>query len=125
MSVYLRVLAVNLPWMIWQRSELFCLSQEPVRRLSQIDGGFVRDLANDPIDYAMVNAINGIGHVMDIRTIAEFVENDDILEELRQLGVDYAQGFGISKPQPLDFYVHNHKSRSNSGSVIMFPKQAK
>jgi diguanylate cyclase (GGDEF)-like protein/PAS domain S-box-containing protein len=64
----------------------------------KIDGAFVKDLADDPIDYAMVESINQIGHVMGLETIAEFVENDTILERLGNIGVDYAQGFGIALP---------------------------
>jgi EAL domain-containing protein (putative c-di-GMP-specific phosphodiesterase class I) len=67
----------------------------------KIDGSFVKDMVNDPIDRAMVESINQIGHVMKKKTIAEFVENDEILEQLRILGVDYAQGYGIEKPKPL------------------------
>lgn len=67
----------------------------------KIDGSFVRDIAVDPIDLAMVESINQIGHVMGMKTIAEFVENDDILEILRGMGVDYGQGYGIEKPKPL------------------------
>jgi EAL domain-containing protein (putative c-di-GMP-specific phosphodiesterase class I) len=66
----------------------------------KIDGGFIKDMVNDPIDRAMVEAINNIGHVMKIETIAEFVENDAILEALRRIGVDYAQGYGIERPRP-------------------------
>jgi diguanylate cyclase (GGDEF)-like protein/PAS domain S-box-containing protein len=65
----------------------------------KIDGSFVKDMIEDPIDHAMVEAINHIGHVMKIETIAEFVENDAILEALRRVGVDYAQGYGIEKPR--------------------------
>jgi diguanylate cyclase (GGDEF)-like protein/PAS domain S-box-containing protein len=65
----------------------------------KIDGGFVKDMIDDPIDHSMVEAINHIGHVMKIETIAEFVENDAILEALRRIGVNYAQGYGIEKPQ--------------------------
>ncbi|MEO6824627.1 MAG: EAL domain-containing protein [Nitrosospira sp.] len=65
----------------------------------KIDGGFVKDMIDDPIDRAMVEAINHIGHVMKIETIAEFVENDAILDVLRKMGVDYAQGYGIEKPR--------------------------
>lgn len=68
----------------------------------KIDGGFVRDIAVDPIDRAMVQAINSVGHVMRIRTIAEFVENDDILRVLRELKVDYVQGYGIARPEPFE-----------------------
>ncbi len=68
----------------------------------KIDGAFVRDMIDDEVDCAMVEAVNRIGHVMGIRTTAEYVENEQILEKLRELGVDFAQGFGIHAPQPLD-----------------------
>ncbi|MFW2438132.1 MAG: EAL domain-containing protein, partial [Arenicellales bacterium] len=64
----------------------------------KIDGIFIRDLANDPIDLALVHSINEIAHILDKQTIAEYVENDDILNKLREIGVDYAQGFGIAYP---------------------------
>jgi EAL domain-containing protein (putative c-di-GMP-specific phosphodiesterase class I) len=69
----------------------------------KIDGGFVRDMSEDPIDRAMVEAINHIGHVMGKKTIAEFVEDAKTLEILRGIGVDFAQGFGIAKPQPFPY----------------------
>ena len=64
----------------------------------KIDGHFVKDIGHDPIDYAFVDSTNQIGHVMGITTIAEFVENDIILEALKTIGVDCGQGFGIQKP---------------------------
>ncbi len=67
----------------------------------KIDGAFVRDIVSDPIDRAFVEAINRIGQVMGKETIAEFVENADILRELAGIGVNYAQGYGISRPVPL------------------------
>ena len=67
----------------------------------KIDGSFVRDMVNDPIDCAMVESINHIGHVMGIKTIAEFVENQAILEKLITIGVNFAQGYTIAKPSPL------------------------
>jgi diguanylate cyclase (GGDEF)-like protein/PAS domain S-box-containing protein len=66
----------------------------------KIDGSFVKDIVDDPIDYAMVQSINQIGHVMGLRTTAEFVENDAILSRLREIGVDYAQGYGVHRPEP-------------------------
>ena len=66
----------------------------------KIDGMFVKDMVEDSIDRAMVKSINEIGHVMGMKTIAEFVENDEIKGMLREIGVDYAQGYGIGKPQP-------------------------
>ena len=68
----------------------------------KIDGSFVKDMLVDPIDRAMVEAINSIGHVMDKRTIAEFVEDREILRALREIGVDYAQGYGLSRPRAFD-----------------------
>ena len=67
----------------------------------KIDGSFVKDIATDPIDYAMVKSINDIAQVMDKKTIAEYVEDDDILAALHDIGVDYAQGYGIGRPCPL------------------------
>jgi EAL domain-containing protein (putative c-di-GMP-specific phosphodiesterase class I) len=67
----------------------------------KIDGIFVRDMADDPIDLALVNSINEIAHILDKKTIAEYVENDDILDLLREIGVDYAQGFGIAYPEKI------------------------
>ena len=66
----------------------------------KIDGGLVRHIVDNPIDAAMVAAINDIGHVMGLQTIAEYVENDAIHEKLRAIGVDYIQGFGIEIPAP-------------------------
>ena len=68
----------------------------------KIDGTFVRDMVEDPIDYAMVEAINQIGHVMHMRTIAEFVEDEATLEALRLLGVDFAQGYVVARPVALE-----------------------
>lgn len=68
----------------------------------KIDGVFVKDIASDPTNHAMVESINHIGHVMGRKTIAEFVENQAIVQILGELGVDYMQGYGIAKPHPLD-----------------------
>jgi diguanylate cyclase (GGDEF)-like protein len=80
------------------------LKRLPVDYL-KIDGTFVREIVNEPIDRAMVKSINEIGHVMGMKTIAEFVEDDAILHMLQEIGVDYAQGYGIAIPQPLDEFV--------------------
>lgn len=66
----------------------------------KIDGGFVQDMLDNPINRAMVEVINHIGHVMGKRTIAEFVETPQIEMALREIGVDYAQGYLIERPQP-------------------------
>ena len=71
----------------------------------KIDGLFVRDCVEDPIDFAMVRSINDIGHVMGIKTIAEFAESRAIETRMREIGVDYAQGYGISEPMPLETFL--------------------
>lgn len=68
----------------------------------KIDGMFVKNMVQNPIDLAMVEAINRIGHVMGIQTIAEFVEDEATLEKLRTLGVNYAQGYWVGMPAPLE-----------------------
>jgi diguanylate cyclase (GGDEF)-like protein/PAS domain S-box-containing protein len=68
----------------------------------KIDGSFIRDLVRDPTDAAVVRAINEVGRSMRKQMIAEFVESEEILAALRDMGVDYAQGFHIGRPRPLD-----------------------
>jgi diguanylate cyclase (GGDEF)-like protein len=68
----------------------------------KIDGLFVKDIANDPLDLALVKSINDIGHVMGKKTIAEFVENKAVREKLEAIGVDYGQGFSIGRPRPIE-----------------------
>jgi diguanylate cyclase (GGDEF)-like protein/PAS domain S-box-containing protein len=65
----------------------------------KIDGSFVKEILHDPIDREMVRSINEIGHLTGKQTIAEFAENQEIINMLRSLGVDYAQGYGVSQPQ--------------------------
>lgn len=71
----------------------------------KIDGGFVRNMEEDGIDRAMTETINRIGQIMGIRTIAEYAENQIIIDHLRAMGVTYAQGYGVSRPAPL--FAHN------------------
>ena len=68
----------------------------------KIDGSFVKDIIEDPVDCGRVESINQIGHLMGLMTIAEYVENDQIRERLAEIGVDYVQGFGVARPGPLD-----------------------
>ena len=67
----------------------------------KIDGSFVREIHKNPVDFTMVRSINDLGKVMGKQTIAEFVENEEILAILTDLGVDYAQGYAIGKPELL------------------------
>jgi diguanylate cyclase (GGDEF)-like protein/PAS domain S-box-containing protein len=68
----------------------------------KIDGVFVKHIVDNSIDFAMVKSINEISHVMGKQTIAEFVESEAILEKLQEIGVDYAQGYHIGRPRPLE-----------------------
>ena len=67
----------------------------------KIDGSVIRDIADDAIDRAVVGAIGHIAHVMGIQTVAEHVEDITVLECLKDLGIDYAQGYAVAKPLPL------------------------
>ncbi|MEW6648370.1 MAG: EAL domain-containing protein [Pseudomonadota bacterium] len=66
----------------------------------KIDGGFVRDMVLDKVDRAMVESINQVGHVLGLKTIAEFAESEAVLMALEKAGIDYAQGSGIAPPSP-------------------------
>ena len=79
------------------------LKNLPVNYL-KIDGVFIKDIVSDEIASSMVEAIARIASVMKIQTIAEFVENDAILNKLKALGIDYAQGYGIGKPCPFSIF---------------------
>ncbi len=67
----------------------------------KIDGNFIMGMMDDTIDCAIIESINHIGHVMGIQTVAECVEDQTILQRLKEIGVDYAQGYCIDKPTPL------------------------
>jgi diguanylate cyclase (GGDEF)-like protein len=77
------------------------LKQFPVDGL-KIDGSFIRQMKDSPVDRAIVESINEIAHKLGARTIAEFVEDTETLEILRAIGVDQAQGYVIGRPEPLD-----------------------
>ena len=70
----------------------------------KIDGSFVRDLESSSLSMAVIRAITDIAHVLNKQTIAEHTENDAIFASLRELGVDFAQGFGIHRPEPIEQY---------------------
>ena len=67
----------------------------------KIDGAFVKDIVDSPVDHAMVSSIHQVGKALGIKTIAEFVENNEILMKLEEIGIDYAQGYGIALPKPI------------------------
>ena len=67
----------------------------------KIDGAFVRDMLEDPADRAFVEAIHRVAHTLGKKTVAEFAETPEIVEALREIGIDYAQGYGVGKPRLL------------------------
>jgi EAL domain-containing protein (putative c-di-GMP-specific phosphodiesterase class I) len=77
----------------------------------KIDGSFIVTMLQDPMNHAIVDSINRIGHVAGLKTVAEFVESDEIKRRLIDLGVDYAQGYGIHMPERLDMsYLQDVKA---------------
>jgi len=68
----------------------------------KIDGSFIKEITQNPADFAMVKSMNDIGHSLGMKTVAEYVESAEVLSLLREIGVDYAQGFAIHKPTSID-----------------------
>jgi EAL domain-containing protein (putative c-di-GMP-specific phosphodiesterase class I) len=67
----------------------------------KIDGIFVKDIVNNSTDAAIVSSMNEIAHFLNLKTTAEYVENDEVFTLLKNIGVDYVQGWGIEKPRLL------------------------
>jgi diguanylate cyclase (GGDEF)-like protein len=86
----------------------------------KIDGNFVKNVAQDPVDRAMVQAINDVGHVMGKKTVAEFVSGQDGMDALREMGVDFGQGNWIAPPVPFVTLKANRGAESNEA-----PKEPK
>jgi EAL domain-containing protein (putative c-di-GMP-specific phosphodiesterase class I) len=66
------------------------------------DGSLVVNIVKEPTERAIVKSINAIAHLMNMKTVAEFVEDAEIHEVLEEIGVDFVQGYGIGKPQPCE-----------------------
>ncbi len=79
------------------------LKQLPVDYL-KIDGVFIKDIAESSVDYAMVKSIKEVGHFMGMGVVAEYVESEDIIRCLREIGIDFAQGYAIERPKSLAHY---------------------
>ena len=70
----------------------------------KIDGSFVKNMLENEMDCAIVESVNKIGHIAGLQTIAEYVENDAIMQRLSELGIDYAQGWAIHRPEPFTLF---------------------
>ncbi|MGB5626052.1 MAG: EAL domain-containing protein, partial [Woeseiaceae bacterium] len=83
----------------------------------KIDGSFVREVTSDEISRSMVDAICQIGKTMGLRIVAEFVEDEATQNILRTIGVDYAQGYGVGKPAPLDDILRGLEHEASAASA--------
>jgi len=81
----------------------------------KIDGSFIRDMLQDKMDYAIVEAINNIGHVAGVQTIAEFVESPEIWRRLMTIGIDYVQGFAVHRPTSINSSPEHFVAAANPG----------
>lgn len=88
------------------------LKQLPVDYV-KLDGAIVREIAVSRVNHAMIQAINYVTHVMGMKSIAEFVENEAIFNALKKISVDYAQGYAIERPR---FFTRAQKATSSGGS---------
>lgn len=89
------------------------LKQIPAQSV-KIDGSFVADLANNPVDLALVKAIYEVATALGKKTVAEFVENAQTLSILQKIGVTYAQGYHLGKPQAVEVLFSNRSSNQSS-----------
>lgn len=87
----------------------------------KIDGVFVRDIESDAHDRSFVQAIHQVGRTLGLKTIAEFVENAATEQILRGMGVDFAQGYGVSPPRPLDDFLGDGASPATSTPPAIMP----
>jgi diguanylate cyclase (GGDEF)-like protein/PAS domain S-box-containing protein len=88
----------------------------------KIAGNFVQDILRDPVDHAMVDAINQIGHIMGLITIAESVESAEILQKIRESGIDYGQGYWIGEPRPFADVLAAHYTGSRDANLQPFAR---
>ena len=93
------------------------LQSLPVDSL-KIAGAFLRHIETDPVEYAMVEAIHRVGHVMRLKTVAEGVEDSQTIETLRKIGVDYAQGYALGEPIPLEELLASSTGFQRGGATL-------
>ncbi len=76
----------------------------------KIDGCFIRNIHDDEMDYALVESINQIGHILGMQTVAEYVDSEAKMEQLIKIGVDFAQGYHLGRPQPFEQFIARLKA---------------
>jgi diguanylate cyclase (GGDEF)-like protein len=92
-------------------SSFYYLKYLPVDFL-KIEGEFIKSLPNSPTDRVFIEGIISVAKKMGIKTVAEFVENEEVLEVVKDLGIDYAQGYYLGKPEPLEEKLKKHFSKA-------------
>ena len=90
----------------------------------KIDGSFVREMDQDPVSETMVSAINQVGHAMGLKTIAEYVNNDGIMAQLCEIGVDYGQGYGIAEPRVFSDQLRDLAATFENSDTVAAPRIA-
>ena len=70
--------------------------------LLKLDGTFIRDLIDDPLDDAAVCCLVDVARVLGVKPVAEFVDRPEVLARVREIGIDCAQGFLLHEPEPID-----------------------
>ena len=78
----------------------------------KIDGQFVQEMTSNKVDFEMVRSMNSVGKALGIKTIAEFVETEEVMNTLASINVDYAQGYFIGKPSPMADLLQEDKQRN-------------
>jgi len=78
----------------------------------KIDGQFVRNLETDPLDMVAVRCFQAVAQAIGVKTVAEFVETESVLSTLRDMGIDYAQGYWIHRPEPLAAWLAKARAAS-------------
>lgn len=101
-------------------SSFYYLKHLPVDYL-KIDGSFIRNLPHDPVDQHLVKAIVEVARGLQKQTIAEFVSDEETVRLLRQYGVDYAQGYHIGRPRPLDELLTQGRPAVNQEARPVIP----
>ena len=93
--------------------------------LLKIDGSFIKGIDQDPVSETMVSAINQVGHAMGLKTIAEYVENQSIMAQLQEIGVDYGQGYVIAEPKEFGEQLRKLAASSQTSDTVATPGAVK